>query len=200
MIDLKGTPGIPHYFETERLKVRRYSLNDDQILFEAARESVNEVYEFLPWCHPKYAIEDSRSWLCTIESSWADRQSWAFAITDKTSGRMLGGCGLNSIDENPVANLGYWIRTSEAGRGFVTEATRGLLKFGFQQLKLNRIEIIMSTKNTASRKVAVKVKGTLEGILRNRLHLHGQNHDALLYSLIPDDIKADLQENSSGIP
>ncbi len=191
MINLKSSLEIPLHFETERLNVRRYSLNDDQKLFEAARESINEVYQFLPWCHPDYAIEDSRSWLCTIESAWTERQSWAFAITDKTSGRILGGCGFNSIDENPIANLGYWIRTSEAGKGYITEATKGLLKFGFEQLKFRRIEIIMSTRNAASRKVAVKVNGTLEGMLRNRLHLHGDNHDALLYSLIPDDMNKD---------
>jgi RimJ/RimL family protein N-acetyltransferase len=171
--------------------IRRYKLEDDQALFEAATESINEIYPFLPWCHPDYSIEDSRGWLRTIVSNWNDKQSYAFAITDSTTGRILGGCGLNSLDENPVANLGYWIRSSEVNKGIASESTRGLLKFGFEHLGLSRIEIMMSTRNPASQKVAIGANAKLEGTLRNRLQLHGENHDALLYSLVPEDLITD---------
>jgi RimJ/RimL family protein N-acetyltransferase len=124
-------------------------------------------------------------------SNWNDKQSYAFAITDSATGRILGGCGLNSLDENPVANLGYWIRSSEVNKGIASESTRGLLKFGFEHLGLSRIEIMMSTRNPASQKVAIGANAKLEGTLRNRLQLHGENHDALLYSLVPEDLITD---------
>ena len=178
----------PLSFQTQRLNIRRYTLDDDQRLYSAARESIPEVGKFLPWCHHDYSIDDSRSWLQTIIPGWHDKQSYAFAITDKDTGEFIGGCVLNAIDENPIANLGYWIRSSEANKGYATEATRGLLIFGFLQLKYIRIEILVSTKNLASQKVAINANATLEGTLRNRLLLHGENHDALLYSVVPDDI------------
>ncbi len=168
--------------------MRRYRLEDESLLFEAARESIREVYPFLPWCHPEYSIEDSRTWLMSIEPGWNDNQSWSFAILAREDGRFLGGAGLNSIDEHPVANLGYWIRSSETGRGFATEVSKGLARFGFDCLGLRRIEIAMSTQNDPSRKVAEKTGAILEGRLRNRLHLHGRDHDAWLYSLTPNDM------------
>ena len=189
MVNLGNRQQIPLLFNTERLTVRRYTLDDETNLFEAARESIPEVNRFLPWCHPEYCIEDSRSWLLTIDSNWNDAEAYSFGIFESHSGLFLGGCGLNSIDENPIANLGYWIRSSATGRGVATEATLGLAKFGFDHLQLKRIEILMSTLNVASRKVAQNAGGHLEGTLRNRLNLHGENHDALMYSLIPEDLK-----------
>lgn len=188
MVNLKLDPEIPHSFATQRFNIRRYELDDDTMLFEAARESINQVHPYLPWCHPDYSIEDSRSWLLTIKPEWDDEKAYGFAILDIETGRFLGGCGLNSIDAEPIANLGYWIRSSEVGKGVASEATIGLLQFGFEYLDLLRIEIIMSTQNEASKKVAVNAGAVFEGTLRNRLHLHGVNHDAFLYSLIPDDI------------
>ena len=191
MINLKMPVDIPSYFSTPRFTVRRYTLDDEADLFEAARESINEVGTFLPWCHADYCIEDSRSWLLTIEPNWDDKQSYSFAIIDNVSGKFLGGCGFNNIDEHPIVNLGYWIRTSATGIGVATESTIGLARFGFSHLGLARIEIMMSTRNVASRQVAINAGAQLEGVLRNRLNLHGENHDALMYSLIPEDLRKD---------
>jgi|TARA_B100002003_G_scaffold235193_1_gene249895 RimJ/RimL family protein N-acetyltransferase len=188
LINLKVEPDVPLSFSTSRLTLRRYELDDDVMLFEAARESIDEVYPYLPWCHPDYSIDDSRSWLLDIKPNWDDKKSFTFAIVDRVTGKFLGGCGLNSIDENPIANLGYWVRTSDTGRGIAAEAATGLLHFGFEHLGLIRIEILMSTKNEASKKVALLAGGTFEGILRNRLLLHGENHDAYLYSVLPNDM------------
>lgn len=188
MVNLKTQPDVPLSFRTSRLTIRRYELDDETMLFEAALESINEIHPFLPWCHPGYSIEDSRSWLMAIEPNWNDEKLYGFAITDSESGKFMGGCGLNSIDADPVANLGYWIRSSEVGNGVASEATIGLLNFGFEYLGLIRIEIMMSSQNEASKKVAINVGAKFEGTLRNRLQLHGVIHDALLYSLVPDDM------------
>jgi len=85
-----------------------------------------------------------------------------------------------------MMNLGYWVKTPASGRGIATEATVALAQFGFDYLRLLRIEIVMSVRNTASRRVAEKAGGQFEGILANRLYLHGEAHDARLYSLTPD--------------
>ena len=189
MINLKKNNEIPLVFSTPRFNIRRYTLDDESDLYEAARESINEISPFLPWCHADYCIVDSRSWLLTIDPNWNDHHSYGFAIFDNQTDEFLGGCGLNKIDEHPIVNLGYWIRTSATGKGVATESTIGLARFGFLHLGLSRIEIMMSTKNDASRKVAINSGAQFEGTIRNRLNLHGENHDALMYSLIPEDMK-----------
>lgn len=176
---------IPLSIDSEHLYLRRYEPGDDADLYRAARGSVSEVYPFLVWCHPGYSLAESRAWLKTIKPEWDKGISYAFAIRDRQTNEFLGGCGLNRVDENPMMNLGYWIKTPAAGHGIATQAARALAQFGFDYLGLLRIEIIMSVRNQASRRVAEKVGGDFEGRLKNRLFLHGEAHDARLYSLTP---------------
>jgi RimJ/RimL family protein N-acetyltransferase len=69
--------------------------------------------------------------------------------------------------------------------GIATTATLLLSDFGFKQLNLNRIEILVAIENKASQRVAVKAGAMREGLLRNRLLLYGKIHEAVMFSLIP---------------
>ena len=80
---------------------------------------------------------------------------------------------------------GYWIKSTEVGRGYASEATRALVAYGLHHLQLVRIEIMISTLNSASMKVAEKSGATYEGIARNRLFLHDTAYDAHLFPFIP---------------
>ncbi len=175
-------------FETDRFIVRRYETSDEDELYAAARSSIPEIFRFLPWCHADYAREDATSWLKQVKPTWEAGTAYSFGIFDKADGKSLhGGCGVNQIDEHPIANLGYWVRTSSAGNGVATEATRGLVKFAFTVLALQRVEIVMSEENQASRGVAVSAGAIYEGMARNRLLLHGKRHNAHVYSIVPGD-------------
>ncbi|MEE8353937.1 MAG: GNAT family protein, partial [Dehalococcoidales bacterium] len=112
-----------------------------------------------------------------------------FTMNDPTDGSFIGGCGLNGINRvNGTANLGYWVRTGWTRRGVATAATLLLAEFGIRHAGLTRIEILTATGNRASRRVAEKAGATREGVLRNRLLVHGKLHDAVLYSVIPGDL------------
>ncbi len=182
---------IPTRFETSRLLIRRYQQGDEQSLYQAARASISEVFRFLPWCHPDYDIEDSRKWLEITQENWAKGEGFSFGIFSHDGNDYFGGCGINLIDEHPVGNLGYWIRSSATGQGIATEATKGLLQFAFAHLDLQRIEIVMSVENGASQQVAEAAGGQYEGRMKNRLMLHGKAHDAHLYAVIPEDLNKD---------
>jgi RimJ/RimL family protein N-acetyltransferase len=96
---------------------------------------------------------------------------------------------LNHFDyEVKMANMGYWIRTGETNRGTATSAALLLARFGFEALKLNRIEILVSTENKPSQKVAEKIGAMREGALRRRMVVRDKVYDAVLYSLIPEDL------------
>ncbi len=185
-MNLKRSP-VPLEIFTGNLRLRRYRLGDDAALFEAARASVNEVYPFLSWCHPDYTLTEAREWLAQVASAWFEG-TYNFAILDRKSGQFLGGAGLNGIDQHPVANLGYWVRSDATRRGVASEATIGLAGFGFTHLGLQRIEIIMATTNTASRRVAEKAGAHLEGNLRQRLLLSSGPTDAFCFSLLPGEV------------
>jgi len=170
--------------------IRPYQKTDVDKLYTAARESINEVYRWLPWCHPLYSIKDSKNWVRSRQKVWDSGKEYSFVIEDVENGKFLGGAGINEINRvHRFGNLGYWIRTGETGRGVATAATRMTALFGFEQLKLERIEIIVATGNEASQHVAEKAGAKREGILRKRLLINETYHDAVVFSFIPDDIK-----------
>ena len=141
----------------------------------------------MPWCHPEYTIEESRSWLEAQVSAFEQGTAFEFAIVS-AEGAYLGGCGLNRIDkENQRANLGYWVRTTATGRGVATAAVRLLRDWGFQNTDLIRLEILIAAGNVVSHRVAEKSGAIREGTLRCRLLLHGTPHDATLFSFIRGD-------------
>ena len=173
----------------ERVLLRPYCPDDVQHLYEAACESVAELSPWLPWCHPGYRIEDSREWVERCAVRWDEGEAYNFAICDAQNGTYLGGCGLNDIDRaNGNANLGYWVRSSRTGQGVATAATQLLTRFGFSKLALNRVEIIAATGNRASQRVAEKAGAAREGVLRNRLVIGEAVHDAVVFSLVPEDV------------
>ena len=170
------------------VKIRRYCADDIPLLFEAARESTNELSAWVSWCQPNYTVEDSRAFILSRETAWDQKTVFAFAVFDASSNLFLGGVGVNQINRNHnFANLGYWVRSSQTGRGVATAATILAAEFGFEDVGLNRIEILTATGNVASQRVAEKAGAKKEGILRNRLLLHNRPQDAVMYSLIAAD-------------
>jgi ribosomal-protein-serine acetyltransferase len=173
-----------------KIILRPFEKHDTELLYKAIIESKEELMPWLQFCHPDYSIKETRLWLCSRDEEWKAGKSYDFAIIVADSGTLLGGCGFNHIiDEYKMANLGYWVRTSWAGRGIATAVVLLLSKFGFEELKLNRIEIMTEVENKRSQRVAEKTGAKREGILRNRLFIHGQVRDVFLFSLIPEDIE-----------
>ena len=172
------------------ITLKAYTPEDADALYEAARESIMEMNPWMPWCHPDYSIEETHEWLASRASLWESGAEYGFKITDARTGRYLGGVGLNQIDKgNRMANLGYWVRTSAAGQGVATRAARLIARFGFEELKLIRIEIVAAVGNHASQRVAEKVGAVREAVMRKALFLHGVAHDAVLTSLVEEDIR-----------
>jgi ribosomal-protein-serine acetyltransferase len=173
------------------ITLRPYQMEDAEDLYAAVRESMAELSPWMPWCHQGYSIEESREWIASHKEDGEKPNEHGFRIGDARTGRYLGGVGLNQINDlHRAANLGYWVRTSAAGRGVATRATRLAARFGFEQLGLIRIEIVAAVGNLASQRVAEKVGAVREGVLRNRLLINGAPHDAVLTSLVPEDLKS----------
>ena len=172
-----------------RIILRPYDKNDAKALYAAIRLSLKEVGAWLPFAHPGYAFSESREWLKKGPENWKKGIAYNFAIIDAATAEQIGGCGINDIGEmNCRANLGYWVRSDKTGQGIAPSAARLLAKWGFEALGLKRIEIVVAVDNARSLRVAEKAGAKKEGILRNRLDIHGKIHDAVMHSLVPGEV------------
>ena len=151
--------------------------------------AISSFSAWLPWCHKNYSIEETEEFIASRGRGKANDEWYSFGIFEKASGRFLGGIGINFINRvHQMANLGYWVRTSAAGRGVATNATRLVARFGFEELGLQRLEIVAAVNNIGSQRVAEKAGATREGVLRRRLLIRGESQDSVLFSLLPEDL------------
>jgi len=173
----------------ERLIVRTYHERDVPLLFEAVRESIPEVSPWLGWCHENYSIEESRDFIQSRAAKSQGDEWYSFGVFDRQNGRYLGGVGLNFINRvHQFGNLGYWVRTSATGKGIASSASRLVAQFGFAEMGLRRIEIVAAVSNVASQRVAEKIGAVRECVMRKRLLIGDEPHDAVMFSLVREDL------------
>ncbi|HEX3725756.1 MAG TPA: GNAT family protein [Pirellulales bacterium] len=170
---------------TDGLRMRPFHRDDAVAIYEAVCESNSELSRWLSWVHRDYALADVQAFLSERAEAFEKNGEYALAITDHSTDRLLGAIGINQIDLASLrGNLGYWVRTSAAGQGVATKATLRLATWAWDALPLERIEIVAASGNHASQRVAQKAGAAREGIARQRLRVHGVQHDAVVYSLV----------------
>jgi RimJ/RimL family protein N-acetyltransferase len=91
----------------------------------------------------------------------------------------------------PRFEIGYWVRRSCKGKGYVTEAVQALVQLAFKKLGAERVEIHCSHLNEPSQRVAERCGFALEGRLRNhKREPDGELRDTLVYALVAGDAAA----------
>ena len=158
-------------------------------MHEAARETMEQLCAWMTWCRPDYSVTDAQDFILQCGPAWEKGEHYSFAIVDAQDNSFLGSVGLNNLNRlHKFGNLGYWVRRAARGRGVATAAARLGAEFGFRELGLNRVEILIPEINLASQRVAQKAGAKFEGLLRNRVMIAEKCQDAVLYSIVPNDL------------
>ena len=150
---------------TDRLSLRAMHPIDAEDMFDYARRP--EVTKYLLWREHE-DISFTRDYLAYIGRRYALGDFYDWAIIDRESRRMIGTCGFTKIDTaNNSAEIGYVLNPDFHRRGFGSEAVRRILKFGFEELGVNRIEARFMKGNEASLALMMSVGMTFEGYMRD---------------------------------
>ncbi len=130
----------------------------DQVL-EAVVESKAELAKYLPWVEFALTEQSTKdNMLEAIENYENFREELRIAIIERSTGRFLGMTGLIICDKSiPHFEIGYWLRTSEVGKGYIAEAVRLVESYAFKELDAQRVQIRAVKSNTKSIAVAKKV-------------------------------------------
>lgn len=98
----------------------------------------------------------------------AEGSELILAIAENASGRVLGSIALRGLAQDSLmAEVGYWVATSDWGQGYATEAVRTVSRFALAQ-GARRVEILTEVDNLASAKVALRSGFRFEAVLRSR--------------------------------
>lgn len=157
-------------------------------MLRAIEESLPELQRFLPFSHTPQTVE-------TQVARLKERPDFSLgAFQDE---RFLASLGLMPrVPLNPNGvEIGYWVRTSEAGQGLATLLTRLLIIYAVSGLGMDRVQIAHDPDNLASGRVVEKCGFVFEGRQRNSIEAYdheglSKNRDAMTYSLLPDEARA----------
>ena len=178
---------FPQSFVTERLVVRAPRPGDGPDLNAAILESLDELRPWMPWAHTVPSIEDSEANVRRAYVKFIERSDLRYSLYLK-SGEFVGSSGLHRIDwDVPMFEIGYWVRTSHAGRGLIREAVNGIAAFALETLKARRLEIRCDATNERSARVAERCGFQLEARLKNdSVSVSGELRDTLIYVRFPE--------------
>ncbi|WP_127530381.1 GNAT family N-acetyltransferase [Paenibacillus kobensis] len=159
---------LPEQFDSERLHIRAPLWGDGAALNEAVIESLEQFKPWFPWAQSIPSVEDSEATVRRTRLQFLERSDLMLLLTSKQDGRLIGGSGLHRIDwPARKFEIGYWVRSTCSGQGYIAEAVAAITQFAIQELHANRIEIRCDSRNTRSAKVAERSGYTLEGVLRS---------------------------------
>jgi RimJ/RimL family protein N-acetyltransferase len=114
---------------------------------------------------------------------WSDRSGALFCVAAVSDDRVVGSCGLVSVDlGNGVAEVGYWISAESRGAGIATRAVDLLVAWALTEGGVHRVELYVEPENLASCRVAERVGCTKEGVLRDKAVIRGARVDLALYA------------------
>ncbi len=182
---------IPIFEElrSERLVVRPYREEDAEALQEAVAESREHLRPWMYFADKHQAVEESRDWINQQRSELILRKSINCGLFEVGSGRYLGGLGIMPKDwEIRYFEIGYWLRKSAEGHGYMTEAVHVVVDYLFRELQAQRVEILCDERNTHSANVARRLGFVQEGLMRNDFRdPHGNIRNTLIFSLVPGD-------------
>lgn len=163
-----------------------------------------ELRDYQDWAQLR---EASRAFLAPWEPTWAadetsrgsfryklrryaedarDDKAYALFVFREEDDALVGGVTLSNLRRGvaQTAALGYWVGEAYAGRGYTTAAVRAVVRFGFEDLNLHRIEAGCQPDNASSRRVLEKTGFALEGHARAYLKINGEWRDHVLFGIV----------------
>ena len=181
---------LPTHIDTERLLMRPPQAGDGPQFFEALSESLVEMRRFLaalPWIAAEPNLEASELYCRNGQANFVSRKDLPFFLFERATGQLIGATGLHrTVWATPKTEVGYWVRSSRSGRGFVTEGVEATVRYAFERVGAVRVELITDEANLASRKVADRCGFELEGTLRrDHRAADGSLRTTCLYARFP---------------
>lgn len=181
----------PDLYEGPGFVVRSYREGDGPLLSDAVNESFEHLRPWMPWATPHQRVQDSERLVRQFRARYLLAEDFVLGIFSTDEKRLLGGTGFH-LREGPLstacAELGMFIRQSEAHRGLGSSVLSSLLDWGFTDWPWLRLAWRCDERNLASVRVAEKAGLRREGVLRSQHADVGEGRrDTVCYAMTRHD-------------
>lgn len=168
------------YYQGQRIYLRPIEREDEPLLRKWINDPRN--WRTLPLRPPLNACRE-REW---IESQGKSGTDYVFGIVVRAGDRLIGTSGLHQVDAvNRRASFGIMIGdVAYQSKGYGIEATRLVVRYGFEELNLNRIGLSVFANNPRAISCYQKAGFVHEGCLRQAWYRRGQFHDEYRFAIL----------------
>ena len=146
---------IPETIDAGPITLRRWTVDRADDLDQAIRESLPELMPFMPWATADHDRDATKGYLERSYNEWDNGENFNYAMLTP-EGDVVGSCGLMSRQGPGVFELGYWVHSAHAGKGYATASALALTEVGLRWPGIDRVEIRHDVDNPASGRVAAK--------------------------------------------
>ena len=183
MLKHVGTQSI----ETERLLLRKFSIDDAEQMFNNWAKDPNNV-KYLTWKAHKN-VSDTLNIINKWIDGYKNKDFYRWCIILKGTGEVIGGIDVVDIIEfRSTCEIGYVLSKKYWNNGFMTEALKAVIDYLFNKVGFNRIQLFHLVDNLASGKVMIKCGLKHEGILRQYgVKNTGEYSDTAIYSILKSE-------------
>ena len=161
--------------ETERLILREFEPGDAEALFSFA--SVPEVMRYIADGKAWADINRAHTWIERVRASYRERGYGIWAVIEKSSGELIGSCGVSCLQATSEIDLGYVFAQDRWGRGYATEAASAALRYAFEVLGFPEVTANVIQVHAPSRRVLEKIGFEYRGLRR----YEGDEEDSAFY-------------------
>lgn len=157
-----------------------------EAMYDAVNRNREHLSKWFPWVEDTVDAGQMRSFILVEAERYLNNDGFSLGIFH--NGDYIGNISFHEIDWSArLTSIGYWISLEYQGRGIITSCCRTLLRYGFQSLELNKIEIRARTDNVRSRAIPLKLGFKEEGTLRHVSYHNGRYYDHVVYGLLKDE-------------
>jgi ribosomal-protein-alanine N-acetyltransferase len=151
----------------------------------AGDERVQSMYS-----EPVYETEEAvRGLLDKYIGSYEKADYYRWAVIEKASGECIGQIAYFLVDKlNSWGEIEYCIGSAYQGKGYATEATKAIIRYGFDKIRFNKVQICVRPSNIKSKRVIEKCGFEYEGTLRDYFFIDGEYEGRMYYSILKDEI------------
>ena len=172
---------LPESIRAKRVVLLKRSHEHDKEMWQAIEESRLFIREYLFWVDGQKSFDDVVKSTDMFENEWEIDKEWAYDIYSIEDYHLLGCVGPHNINFlNQSAEFGYWLRLSETGHGYMTEAVLALEEALFKA-GMHRLTICCDVNNYASANVAKNAGYTLESIAKEATYHYTGLHDLKVF-------------------
>ena len=179
---------------TPRLRLRKLTMRDAADIYRYSRDP--EVARHVLWDAHR-SIGDSRAYLRYMLRRYRSHEPASWGIELMETGQIIGTIGFMWVQEdNAAAEVGYSLSRDHWGKGYMTEALRAVIQYGFDVIGLHKVQICVRPSNTPSRKVIEKCGFVYEGNLRDYFLMpDGTFEDRMYFSILKSEFKKTEEKN-----